>query len=449
MVKESSSDEAGEYGLIVVQEGEHQRRLERLLVLILNYRYGLDLITTHTLVEAFSLFQKYGSRIRCTAVIQDRKIDTKTSLVAISRNGNIPLLLVLPDHLLESHRAICQQMTNVYYCGWQQASGRAPKSLQVQIETAFSEQGIGEIFDEDSASLSHKEMQVCVERRLSNIKTLPTLPAVALRIMAMMEDPRPTAKDLEEVLMSDPAIVHKLLQVVNSPIFAGSRYKGSWTLQQAIVRLGRRKVGALAQQIKLMNALVRPDESLFDLRRFWEHSTGCALICDRLYKEELVTLDEEIDFNAYWIGALLHDSGKLVLGFFFWEHFEEILKHMESTECTFREAEQELCADANHEFLGQLLLLKSNAGEQLVKAVASHHAKGVTPGALGQLIHVSSNLCKDIGKGYLEGETVIYSAEVLNALGLDKNGIRKLRQSIGDEIVSSIDELVARCTQPA
>ena len=38
----------------------------------------------------------------------------------------------------------------------------------------------------------------------------------------------------------------------------------------------------LKAQVKMMNAIVRPEESRFDLRRFWEHSVGCALICDRL-----------------------------------------------------------------------------------------------------------------------------------------------------------------------
>ena len=449
MANESTSADDADFGLIVAQSGELQQKLARLLVLTLNYRYGLDLMTADAFVEAFSLVQKHTTRVRCTAIIQDRRIDTKTSLSAISRDGEIPLFLILPEHLLESHREMCHRLTNVYYCPWEAALSRTPDSLQAQIEKAFGEHGIGEIFDTDSSSLSHEEMQERVERRLRNVKTLPTLPAVALRIMAMMEDPRPTARDLEEVLMSDPAIVHKLLQVINSPIFAGSGHKGGWTLQQAIVRLGRRKVGAVAQQVKMMNSIVRPDESLFDLRRFWEHSVGCALICDRLYSDKLIPVGEELEFNSYWIGALLHDCGKLALGFFFWDHFEEILKQMATAQCTFREAELELCEDANHEFLGQLLLLRSNVGEQLVQAVASHHAVGAVPGALGRLIHIASNLCKDIGKGYLQDEHVVYSAEVLRALDLDKENIRELRDAIGEEMVSTIDEFVDRCTQPA
>ncbi len=56
--------------------------------------------------------------------------------------------------------------------------------------------------------------------------------------MSMVEDPEPTVEDLEEVLSAEPAIVHKLLQVANSPLFAGSGHQGGWTLHDAIVRLG-------------------------------------------------------------------------------------------------------------------------------------------------------------------------------------------------------------------
>ena len=449
MADMTNQNDDAEYGLVVVQSGDIQQSLGRLLMLILNYRYGLSLITADTFVEAFSAVQKYGDRIRCTAIIQDRRVDTKTSLVAISRDEQIPLLLVLPEYLLESHREMCMRMNNVYYCGWETARSRLDTSLQSLIDKAFDEHGIGEIFQAEAEPPSHEEMQQRVERRLTNIKTLPTLPAVAVRIMAIVEDPRPTAGDLEEVLTSDPAIVHKLLQVVNSPIFAGSGHKGGWTLREAIVRLGRRKVGAIAQQIKMMNALVKPEESFFDLQRFWEHSVGCALIADRLYREKMIQLDEELEFNSYWIGALLHDCGKLVLGFFFWDHFEEILKQMASDECTFREAERELCDDANHEFLGQILLLKSSVGERLVQAVATHHATTETPGPLGCLIHLASNLCKDLGKGYLAEEQTVYSAEVLRAVGMEKDDVRMLRQSLGDEMVDTIDELVDRCTRAA
>ena len=63
MANEPTPADDTEFGLIVVQAGELQQKLSRLLVLTLNYRYGLDLMAADTFVEAFSLVQKYKHHV--------------------------------------------------------------------------------------------------------------------------------------------------------------------------------------------------------------------------------------------------------------------------------------------------------------------------------------------------------------------------------------------------
>ena len=188
-------------------------------------------------------------------------------------------------------------------------------------------------------------------------------------------------------------------------------------------------------------------DNLLDLRRFWEHSVGCALVADRLYRDKLLTFKDEIVFNDYWIGGLMHDSGKIILGFFFWEHFEEILAHMGKEDCTFRQAETDLCDVANHEFLGRLLLIKSNVGEQLVRAVGEHHS-GKKPSDLVCLLHLANNLCKDLGKGYMQEETSLYRAEVLQKLNISREDMERVRDQLGEQMIGEIDDLVDRCVRP-
>jgi len=436
-----------EYGLLVVQDGKHQRSLVRVLMLILNYRYGLDLISVASFFKGFSAVQKQGRHIRCAVVVQDRKIDSRSSIASLNEEGRIPVFLVLPKRLIESHRELCGRLENIHFCAWEDALGSSEDSLPATVERVFADQGIGDLFGAATDGLPHTELQELVEMRLEHLKTLPTLPQVALRIMAIISDPNSNVEVLEEVLSSDPAIVHKLLQLVNSPLFAGSGHKGGWGLDEAILRLGRRKVDAIAQQINMMTHLVKPAESLFDMQRFWEHSVGCAVIADRLCRDKLIRLESPLEFNDYWIGALLHDSGKLVLGFFFWDHFEEMLGTMNQQDCTFRQAERELCDVANHEFLGRLLLLRSSVQEQLVEAVGTHHNTGSSPGDLTCLLHMANNLCKDLGKGYLPFEATVYSAQVLEKLGMQAGDVRRLQESLGDKVVEEIEELVARCTR--
>ena len=246
------------------------------------------------------------------------------------------------------------------------------------------------------------------------------------------------------MLCRDPALVLKLMRVANAPAFAGTGHKGKWTLQEAIVRLGVKKVGAMAQQVALVNQLVRPEASGFDLKRFWEHSAGCALMASRLYEDKLVTVGGALEFNDYWIAALLHDGGKLVLGFFFWEWCERILKQMARDKHTFAEAEAE-CGGVSHTELGALLLKKAKFSDELIAAVAQHHDPGDKPTPLACLIHVADNLAKEAGLSYLEKEPARYDRRALQALGLKREDARRLLESLGPQIVEDVRSMVDAC----
>jgi hypothetical protein len=156
--------------------GRTQKALVRHLILLLNYRYGLDLIIAKSFYE-----------------------------------GSPP-----------------SSVTAASSC-----------ALQQSIEQVFSERGVGELFSDEVLALPFEQMQQRVAQRIRNVKTLPTLPEVALRIMSLVGDADGSIEELQDVLTSDPAIAHKLLQVVNSPLFASSGHKGRWTMHDAIVRLGR------------------------------------------------------------------------------------------------------------------------------------------------------------------------------------------------------------------
>lgn len=436
-----------ECALIVQQEGRTQDALAKFFMLLLNYRYGLDIIVTHTSVEAFSVIQRYKDteKIRCSIVIQNRRIQNRSALTALNQDDQFPLILVLPSQQLDEQDDLVQRFENVFLCSWEMAADRRNPGAQAVVETAFARNKIGELFD-GVDRISHQELQARIKHRLGSVKVLPTLPEVALRIMAMINEPDAKVSELEELISNDPAIVHRLLQVVSTPLFAGNNQRaGGWTVQDAILRLGWKKVGVIAQQIKLMNSLVRPNNSAFDLRRFWEHSVGCALIADRLVSENLIKLAAPVNFNDYWIAALLHDIGKLLVGFFFWGHFEEVLKQMTAEHSTFREAEKDLGDVGNHEYLAQLLLLRSNATKEVVEAVGKHHSTGPAPSSLVCLVHVANNLCVELGLGYLPDEPSQYSESVLKNLRTTAEDMHRVRDLLGKAMVLQIKEVVSRC----
>ncbi|MFA6109725.1 MAG: HDOD domain-containing protein [Candidatus Latescibacterota bacterium] len=436
--------EAPDLALIVRQPGRPQELLIRYLTLLLNYRYGLELVVVDRFVEAFSAMQRHRERIRCAFVIRNRRVESRASIAPLSPEDEVPLFFLLPRSLIEEHRTLCHRMQNVHFCAWETAFSHTDSALTEVVGSVFAAQGIGDLAREVEG-LSPEESERRIEHRLARLQTLPTLPEVALRIMRLVEDPDSTVEELEALLTRDPAVVHRLLQVVGAAAIGGATHRSRWTLHEAIVRLGRKQVGAIALQVKLMNSLVRPEESEFDLGRFWRHSVGTAVVADRLCRGGHLRLPEAIGFDDYWIGALLHDIGKLVLGFFFWPQFAETLAKMDEAGRTFREAETELGDLANHEFLGRVLLQRAKVGKNLVEAVGSHEDPGESPAPLVCLVHVADNLAKGLDLGYRSGEKVVFRASALQTLGLEPGTVDELKASLGPALVTEVDELVERC----
>ena len=434
---------AQEYALIVQQEGKSQQTLAKFITLFLNYRFAIQVDVVDDLIGAAGAIRRRGKRLRCVFVVQNTLISTRTTAPALSLNGTVPLFMVVPGNVVMDMEEAGGELVNVHFCRWELAFTQDEGSLQRVVAEGMLGDEVDAIFGNKEEATDSLEERV--RSRLDQLDTLPTLPSVVLHIMRLVSDPNTTMAQLEALLLRDPAIVLKVLQVANSPVFAGSGHKGRWTLTDALVRLGLRKVGAIAQQIALINTFVRPEESDFDLGRFWQHSVASALVANELCEGKMVELPEPIEFNDYWIASLLHDAGKLVQGFFYYQWVERIIRQMDGGKVPYYKAEAEMSAGINHSTVGQLLLEKSAMPPELIQAVRLHHTPGDSPSGLVALIHVADNIAKDIGLGYTEAEKGDYSRAALAALGLSREGVRKVSDALGELVTGEVKELVRQC----
>jgi HD-like signal output (HDOD) protein len=425
--------------LIVAQEGKAQRTLSRFLTLLLNYRYGFTVESVGDFIQAAAAFRKFGKRLRCVCVIQESPVSARTTVPALTLGGKLPLFLLLPGHEAQEQREAVEGLDTVHVCPWEMAFASGDGSLQRMLGEAMADVDLAGMMAEDSDSLEGR-----VKDRLERLDTLPTLPAVVLHIMRVISDPRATVAKLEELLMRDTAIVLKVMQVANSPYFMGTARSGQrWTLQEAIVRLGVKKVGAIAQQIALINTFVRPDDSDFDIQRFWVHSVAVAMIADRL-ADDIDGLAEQVSFNDYWLAALLHDCGKVVQGFFFYDWFERILRTMDD-KTTYSQAETDLGGAISHEWIGELLLRKSDMPSELTRAVGLHHVLGEKPALLTALVHTADGMAKEMGLGLLEHEAVEYDRKALGVLKMKREDARRSSKSYAPLVKDEVRRLVKEC----
>ena len=437
---DSSAD--ADFALIVQEDGAQQRSLMRSTTLVLNYQYGLDILVAHDLARAAALCLDHRRQLRATFIISHEPTRNKKELNVLGLMGSIPVIILCPLSQQGILLRSAQGMDHVSVCPWEGVFGLADSSLQKIVADALTNSGTGRLWD-PSEAVSYDDLQRRTERRLKHLNTIPTLPEVLLRLMRLVSDPETTNKELETVVSADPALVWKLLQVMKSPVFGAAR--SDWSLGEIIARLGRRKVGCISQQIALINSLVKPEESAFDLRRFWGHSVGTAIIADKLYTESMISLGTELEFDDYWIGSLMHDIGKLILGFFFWDWFEKVHGIMETEKCTFRQAEIELGDGANHQQIGRLLLLKENMGATLAEAVGTHHEVADDPSPLVCLVHLANNMCKDLGLGYRVDEPSAYDPAVLSALNLSPDELQTLVERLRETVHQDVVDMIDRC----
>ena len=83
-----------------------------------------------------------------------------------------------------------------------------------------------------------------VDKALSQVSDIITLPEVTVRILELVEDPKSTANDLHEVIKRDPALSAKILKVVNSAFYGLPAQIAS--TNRAIVLLGLSAVADIA-----------------------------------------------------------------------------------------------------------------------------------------------------------------------------------------------------------
>jgi class 3 adenylate cyclase len=130
---------------------------------------------------------------------------------------------------------------------------------------------------------------------------VPTLPAIVVQALNVMQNPTSDAKAVQEVIARDPAISAKILRVANSAFFGYSRRVS--TIADAVNLLGFTNVQGMIIGVGAFDAF-RTER--LNLKRFWKHSIATATAARFLAPRAHCPADEA--FTA----GILHDVGKLI-----------------------------------------------------------------------------------------------------------------------------------------
>lgn len=144
-----------------------------------------------------------------------------------------------------------------------------------------------------------------LKEKLNSCKTLPSLPAVVIKVIELARQPNSGSRELAELLSQDPSLSAKILAAANSAFYGGQEVEG---LQQAINRIGME--GALSMSLSFGLAMNKNIASNgMDLDYFWKRSLISGLAVRELDKIAALKFDVE----SVYLAAVLQDIGMLAL----------------------------------------------------------------------------------------------------------------------------------------
>jgi HD-like signal output (HDOD) protein len=222
------------------------------------------------------------------------------------------------------------------------------------------------------------------------VKTLFSLPEVVYKLGQLLNSPYVTNGEIGEVLINDPALTARVLQLANSG-FGGSASTIE-TVSGAIALIGREALRDLVVATSVTNHFSGIPPELIDMERFWLNSVACGAIARSLAFRCRVFLSEPL-----FVAGLLHKVGRLVFYSVRPDQYREVLEIAEHNEDALNHAERQVFG-FTHAEVGAELLASWGLPERLQYAVAHYLAPAEAPRyrKSAALIHVASALACNI-----------------------------------------------------
>jgi len=243
------------------------------------------------------------------------------------------------------------------------------------------------------------EVPPVVRKALSLVGDIATLPEVTVKIIAIVEDPRSTARDLHEVIKTDPALSSRLLKVVNSAFYGLPGQVG--TIDRAIVLLGLSTVKniAIAASIARLFSSTEHISATFTARDLWRHSIAVAVLARRIYRHGFA---HQPDADEAFLSGLIHDLGLLVERQAFPDQLAQVIDRAGERGGGFCAIEEEILG-ANHQVFGQHLAAKWKFPNRLRVVLGYHHCiENLSPEhqTMARIIHVADCVAAQCQAGF-------------------------------------------------
>jgi putative nucleotidyltransferase with HDIG domain len=210
------------------------------------------------------------------------------------------------------------------------------------------------------------EGPVMIDSILKSIDKIPAFPATTQRVMELLHDDDYAVNDVVNVIKFDQSVTANILKISNSAYF-GVRQKIK-TIHDAVVYLGQHQLIRAVQTAGISKYFRKGGEGyVTQAKDLWEHSVAVALM-SQILSRKVQSREDPVLYTA----ALLHDVGKIIMGEYVHQSFDQIIGRVKQLKCSFLEAEEAIIG-INHADLGGRIATRWNFPVEIRDAIAFHH----------------------------------------------------------------------------
>lgn len=240
-----------------------------------------------------------------------------------------------------------------------------------------------------------------IDDLMQDADTLPAFPSIVTEILSRIDDPLAVPDDFTEIISRDQVMVSKVLKFANSAFYGFPRT--IVTLKEAVIILGLDTLKSIVLAISTYSTLNANSKGYgLDKGGLYQHSICCAMIARILAKKYRAENKEK-----FFIAALLHDVGKLLLDPWLAKNKDAIIVCLRDGKFAPWEAERRVLG-FDHAFVGSKLIENWNLPEILINVTRYHHTPDKAPLAYRNTVEIvqAANIISRRIRGGLGGDLV-------------------------------------------
>jgi len=204
---------------------------------------------------------------------------------------------------------------------------------------------------------------------------LPQLPQVMVQLIRACGREKIDIDEVTQIICRDAGLTAKLLTIIASPHV--NLAKQVTNIKSAVVYLGLDTVRNIAISSSAMQFFkFSKATDNFNINRFWYHSYKCAVLAQRIAREE-----KQDNSDQYFLAGLLHDIGTLVLMATFPKEYKEIKARVNQ---------------GQNEFEAQADILKIDGPNVSAWLFNQWHLNPMTSDAVGFLSHPLARIQEEL-----------------------------------------------------